>query len=316
MIPGLVCMSHTPLLDRNRPEPEVERRFDAAVSRSAERIAAWEPDLAVLFFPDHFNGFFYDLMPSFCVGVRANSVGDYGTAPGSLRIPEDLALDLARAVIADGVDIAVSYRMTVDHGAAQPIELLSETAAITRVIPVFVNCAAAPRPTFARVRALGEAVGRWAAAREERVVVIGSGGLSHDPPIPSLAGASPEIQAGLIDGRASDHAARTARQNRVLGLGRAFARGETPVRPIHAQWDRDFLDALRDGDTAFCDQWSEDAFTEQAGRGGHEVRTWVAGFAALRAGGTGACETDVAFYEPIKEWITGTAVATATPKAA
>ena len=75
--------------------------------------------------------------------------------------------------------------------------------------------------------------------------------------------------------------------------------------------DRSFMDALCSGNTDFCDQWSEDEFTEQAGRGGHEVRTWVAGFSALRTCGGYAAE--VAFYEPIKEWITGTAVVTATP---
>ena len=311
MIPGLVCMSHTPLLDRNRPDPQVEKRFNAAVTQSSQKIADWEPDLCVVFFPDHFNGFFYDLMPSFCVGVRANSVGDYGTTPGSLRIPEELALDCARACLADGVDVAISYRMIVDHGAAQPIELLSEVASITRIIPIFINCAAAPRPTFARVRELGAAVGRWAAAREERILIIGSGGLSHDPPIPSMATASPEVQAGLIDGRNPDHAARVLRQNRVLGLGRAFAAGETPVRPINPEWDAKFLEALQSGSTTFCDQWSEDELTEQAGRGGHEVRTWIAGFSALQAGG--GYQADVAFYDPIREWITGTAVATATP---
>jgi 2,3-dihydroxyphenylpropionate 1,2-dioxygenase len=304
-------MSHTPLLERNRPQADVERRFNAAVTQTSQKIADWAPDLCVLFFPDHFNGFFYDLMPSFCIGARGRSIGDYGTTPGTLRIPEDLALDCARACLADGVDVTISYRMTVDHGAAQPLELLSEVTEVASVVPIFINCAAAPRPTFARVQALGAAIGRWASARQERILIIGSGGLSHDPPIPDMATASPEVQAELIDGRNADHAARVARQNRVIGLGRAFVAGETPIRPIHPEWDNDFLQALLRGDTRICDQWTDDEITRQAGRGGHEVRTWIAGFSALQA--NGGYSAELAFYDPIKEWITGTAVATAKP---
>lgn len=46
---------------------------------------------------------------------------------------------------------------------------------------------------------------------------------------------------------------------------------------------------MQAGDTTFCDQWTEDELTEQAGRGGHEVRTWIAGFyGSIASTGLGA----------------------------
>lgn len=159
MITGVVCMSHSPLLDRNRTDAGCEARFNAAIRSAEEFTATGEPELTIVFFPDHLSGFFYNMMPSFCVGAAGSSIGDYGTAPGQLDIPEDIAMDCAAACIADGVDVAVSLKMSVDHGAVQPIEMLSTQHALTRIIPIFINCAAAPRPTFGRVRAWGMLLG-------------------------------------------------------------------------------------------------------------------------------------------------------------
>lgn len=314
MLSGAVCISHSPLMDKNRAPAPVEKRFEAAIAKAARQVADWGPDVVVVFFPDHFNGFFYDLMPSFCIGAVASSIGDFGSVPGALDVPEDLAASLAASVTRDGIDAAISYRMQVDHGATQPVELLSAIHPLTRIIPVFINCAAPPRPTFARVRAFGEAVGRWAQAIDVNVAVLASGGLSHDPPIPALAGATPEARAKLIDGRAASHAARLARQTRVYGAGHDYVAGTSKLRPLNPEWDRDFLDHLVRGDLTVGDAWDDNEVTRLAGRGAHEVRTWVAALAALSA--TGGYEAEIGFYEPIQEWITGIALTTATPRAA
>ncbi|MCX5495529.1 3-carboxyethylcatechol 2,3-dioxygenase [Kaistia dalseonensis] len=314
MIAGAVCLSHSPLMDHNRADAGVEARFNAALKSASRKIAEWEPDLCVVFFPDHFNGFFYDLMPAFCIGAAANSIGDFGSVPGQLDVPEDIAVDIATSCTRSGVDIALSYRMQVDHGAVQPVELLSEFHSLTRIVPIFINCAAPPRPTFARVRALGEAVGVWANRTSQRVLFLASGGLSHDPPIPAMKGATPDVRAKLIDGRAASHAARLSRQTRIHGAGHAYVSGTSPLRPLNPTWDRDFLDHLTREDLTVGDDWRDDDITEAAGRGAHEVRSWIAAFGALSA--AGHFQTTVEFYEPVPEWITGMAIATATPRSA
>lgn len=308
MIVGAVCMSHTPLLDKARTDPAVEQEFEAALAKVAAQIEAWAPDLTVVFFPDHFNGFFYDLMPPYCIGARASSIGDYGTAPGVLQVPEDLAVACAKACLDLGVDVALSYRMRVDHGAAQPIELLSRGHRLSPILPIFINCAAPPLPRFSRIRALGAAVGRWAQALDVKVLMLASGGLSHDPPLPSMATAKPEDQAALIDNRGLDHAGRMVRQSRTFNARFAYVEGTSPLLPLDPAWDRDFLDAMVAGNLTIGDDWADRELAAIAGRGGHEVRNWIAALSAL-----GGYSAKVEFYQPIKEWLTGTGILTATP---
>ena len=76
--------------------------------------------------------------------------------------------------------------MKVDHGFTITMLKLFGGIDGAVVLPVFVNCAAHPRPSFKRVRQLGEAIGAFAASLPMRTVLIGSGGLSHDPPTPRL----------------------------------------------------------------------------------------------------------------------------------
>lgn len=52
------------------------------------------------------------------------------------------------------------------------------------MLPVFINGVAAPLPGFQRTRLLGEAMGRFLNTLNKRVLILGSGGLSHQPPVP------------------------------------------------------------------------------------------------------------------------------------
>ena len=308
MIVGTVCLSHCPLMDRTRAPAEAETRFNAAVQEASAFAAEARPDLTVLFFPDHLNGFFYDLLPCFCIGVQGESIGDYGTVPGQLDIPELLAMDCAASCIKAGVDTGISYKMKVDHGAVQPIELLSRTHPLTRMLPIFINCVADPRPSFARAAALGRAVGKWAQARPERILLVGSGGLSHDPPLPTLSNAAPEVKARLTNGANLTHAERVSRQHRTFEAG--YNKPDTSLRPLNPEWDRKFLDALIRGDLTVLDDIDDDTITNTAGSGAHELRTWIAALSAAKLDGTTAA--NLLFYEPIEEWITGMGIMTAS----
>src|SRR5437868_1207909 len=97
-----------------RPSNVFELRSD--ISGPSKEFA---PDYIIQFAPDHFNGFFYDLMPSFCVGAGAVSLGDWGGGTGPLVVPEKTALELIDHVRAEDFDVAVSYRMPVDQGFVQ-----------------------------------------------------------------------------------------------------------------------------------------------------------------------------------------------------
>ena len=100
-----------------------------------------------------------------------------------------------------------------------------------------------------------------------------------------------------------------ARQNAVLGEGAKLVDGTSKLLPLDPEWDQMLLDAFTSGNLSVLDETSDDELTATGGRGGHEVRAWVAALAAMGPG----YNSDVLFYEEIGEWLTGMGVMTATP---
>ena len=300
------CASHTPLMPFTDPGGGVGEAVRAALSRLGERITQFDPQVVFQFSPDHYNGFFYDLMPPFCLGVRASAIGDYGTHKGELRVPEAIALGAHAAASEAGIDLALSYRMVVDHGFTQFWQITVGAADRYPIVPIFINCAAAPLPRFVRVRALGEAIGRFAIGLNKRVLFVGSGGLSHDPPLPQIATADAARREFLIAGRNPPAEAIAARQARVIAAGRASARGEGPCQPLNPVWDAQILDLLARGDLQAFDRFTDAEVRREGGSGGPEIRAWQAAFAALSTAGD--YDSSVEFYRAIPEWIVGMGV--------
>lgn len=272
-------------------------------------VSAFDPELVVIFSPDHYNGFFYRAMPPFCIGTAAEGVGDYGSYKGPLDVPGELATDCARAVLDADVDVAISAAMDVDHGTVQPLQSLFDDAGAVPVIPVFINSVATPLGPLRRVRALGAAVGRHLGTLGKRVLVIGSGGLSHDPPVPTLATAPPAALQRIVHGVPMTTEQRQARQTAVIEAAREFAAGEGSLAPLNPDWDHAFLDLLDTNRISEVDGWDNRWIAEQAGNSAHEVRTWVAAFAALAA--QGDYQTGNHFYRAAPELIAGFAIRTA-----
>lgn len=302
-------MSHSPLLNLPGPPPELMGDIEAAIDQAAAFVAEFDPQLTVVFAPDHYNGFFLRVMPPFCIGTSAQGVGDYGTYAGQLKVAADLAADCAAAVLDRGVDVAVSSGMDVDHAMVQPLERLFGDATACPVIPVFINAVAAPLGPIHRACALGAAVGGYLATLDLRVLILGSGGLSHDPPIPTLATAPPAIRDRLLHGTAMSAEQRQARQDAVIAAARDFAAGTSNLAPLNPEFDQRFLAIIDSGRLDDLDDWSNSFITESGGGSAHEIRTWAAAFAALAA--QGGYRTVNRYYRPAPELIAGFAIRTA-----
>jgi 2,3-dihydroxyphenylpropionate 1,2-dioxygenase len=297
------------MMDYIHPPQEVEAAARSAFAKLAEEVEAFDPELIVLFAPDHFNGFFYELMPPFCIGLRAACAGDWDIGSGPLNVPEALALDLIKFVQQQDVDLTFSYRMQADHGFTQPLELLAGGVARYPVIPIFINGAAKPLPPCRRVLALGTAVGKFLATRRERILIMGSGGLSHDPPTPQMGSVPPQVEEFLIGGKNPTPEARQKRQENVLATGRLLAEGGGSSLPLDAEWDRGLLETFVKGDLQRFATMTDDEISVRGGRGGHEIRAWIAAFAALKA--IGPYEAKTRYYHAIDQWIAGMGIASA-----
>ncbi|MDT5347929.1 MAG: 2,3-dihydroxyphenylpropionate 1,2-dioxygenase [Mycobacterium sp.] len=305
-------MSHSPLLNLPGPSRDLLDDVEAAIAQAREFVRDYDPELVVTFSPDHYNGFFYKVMPPFCIGMRARGVGDYGTYLGPLDVPEDVAANCAKAILGSGVDIAVSASMDVDHGTVQPLEKLFGDARSRPVIPIFINAIGVPLGPLHRCRALGTAVGSYLATLEKRVLIIGSGGLSHSPPVPTLDTAGPAVLQRIVHGEPMTAEQRQARQTAVIAAAKSFAGGESELQPLNPAWDHHFLEIIDAGRLDELDQWSNSFVLHEGGTSAHEIRTWVAAFAALAS--AGPYQTKVRYYKPAAELIAGFAIRTAAPQ--
>ena len=307
----LICCSHSPLMVTGIEESEqnVQTQFFNELNEASSALHAFHPDLVVVFGPDHFNGFFYELMPAFCIGTAAEGAKDWHLEGGPLRVPREVATACVRFLQSRDFDVAISHQMKVDHGTTIPLFKLTGALARYDVLPIFVNCAADPRPSFRRVRQFGEAIGEFLADKDLRVTLVGSGGLSHDPPTPRLEMSPPDVARRLIVRQTPTQEELDARENRVIKAARDLTVGKGPCLPPSEQWDRDFLQTFLGDKLEDFDGMTDAAIDRVAGFGAHEVRTWVAAAAAARK--IGNPHPELRYYHLVPEWITGMAIVVA-----
>jgi 2,3-dihydroxyphenylpropionate 1,2-dioxygenase len=302
-IVGMVGMSHSPFATM-LPPPRGDApgaRFLAAAARAAAAVAALRPDTLVVIGPDHFHANFYDAMPPFVLGVaEAEAFGDFGTRSGPLPVASALAWCIHDGLARGGFDVALSYAITVDHGIVQSYDMVRGEADLP-LVPLVVNTAAPPLPSMSRCVALGRSLGAAIRAADAgRVLIVASGGLSHWLPSndPRDASVPAERRAAMIHGRSDVRAFSAAREQGVRALA------GSPDAPVNAAWDSWFLKQLVTADLDPVTDLGDEGLEERAGRGGHEIRTWLIGSAAA------ARPLLWTSYEPVPEWITGMGIGT------
>ncbi len=154
-------------------------------------LARTKPDVAVVFYNDHGLNFFLDKLPTFAVGATAEyrSADEGWGIPVSRPIPgdADLSWHLINALVADEFDVTMCQEMLIDHAVTIPMALIWPGAASSakpwpvKIVPIEINTVQHPLPSLARCLKLGRSIGRTLESyqRDLRVVVVGTGGLSH-----------------------------------------------------------------------------------------------------------------------------------------
>lgn len=187
---GGITTSHVPAIGgaiamQRQNEPYWKPFFDGFLP-VRQWLAQTRPDVAVVFYNDHGLNFFLDKMPTFAVGAAPeyrNADEGWGipTLPPLMGDPA-LSWHLIESLVDDEFDPVSCQEMLVDHAVSLPMALLwPDQACPVRVIPVCINTVQAPLPSARRCYKLGQAVARaiqsWPG--NEKVVMIGTGGLSH-----------------------------------------------------------------------------------------------------------------------------------------
>ncbi len=296
-------ISHSPLIGLNPVDAAVSDALHTALAAARDTVRAFDPELVVLLGPDHYNGFFNELMPPFCIGTQATSVGDYLTPAGALNVDEEAALGLASHLMDRDFDMAVSRRMEVDHGFAQSLQVLWGGLDTPPVLPIFLNAVAAPGiPRLRRCRALGTEIGRFLDGLPRRTLLIGSGGLSHEPPVPTLAHPDAAVRERITVKNHPTQAECDVKTERVKAAGMALAAGDGTIKDLNPAWDARWMDVIASGELDALTALSEQSIDAEGGRSAHESKTWLVARAALPAG---PLDCPLRWYRAIPEFIAG-----------
>lgn len=294
MSSALVCASHSPLLYCFDKAPEDWEAIQRGFKEARSFVEKFDPELVFVFGSDHFNGFFLNLMPSFCVGFSAEATADIGGFSGPLDVPADIALAAVEHLQSDGIDPAVSYQMTVDHAFSQTIELMTGSLDAIPIVPIFINCITKPFVPFQRTRLLGESVGRFAKSLNKRVLFLASGGMSHHPRryYPVFGEADESVSAWqLSGGRLKQSMSSQQWLDRLESMhiegAKMITRGERTAADMRLNKESDdrFLDVLLAGRFKEFDSWNQDELVEQGGIGSMELQAWIAAAAAHKEHG-------------------------------
>lgn len=188
---GGIFTSHVPAIGgaiaRGAQNEPYWRPFFAAWPPAQQWLADRRPDVVVVFYNDHGLNFFLDKMPTFAVGAAPSySNADEGwglpTFPTQAGHPE-LSWAIIEKLVASEFDVTTCQELKIDHAVTVPLALAwpGSQAAPVKIVPIAINTVQHPLPSARRCLALGRAVGEALAEWQgsERILVMGTGGLSH-----------------------------------------------------------------------------------------------------------------------------------------
>lgn len=298
-----IAMSHSPMIMTSEEAAgQKGQGFIQAANEMKKRLENSGADVIVLVSDDHFNSYFYDHMPSFTIGIdNCEGWGDWQIPAYQVPVQKELAKHILNTGLENNFDFAFTMKMKIDHGHTQAIYFLNTDLKIP-VVPIAVNTVAPPLPTMDRCFQLGEmlrqAIESWES--DVKVAIVASGGLSHWVPIPSIDSEKPDDQKlihilknGRTEIQQLDEYLQT-RETRVTSL---------KTGPVNEEWDRLFLKLIEEKDFASLRKWDAEFINDKGGNGGQEIRNWLVLLGTLKN-----FDFELAFYEPIPEWVTGMAI--------
>ncbi len=197
---GVFATSHI-LFSPAGVEAKAERAF-AGMREIGRRIQALRPDAIVVISSEHMFNINLALQPPFTVGVADayTPFGEMGIERRSFLGHRALAETLVEIAAENGFDLAKAEELEPDHGVALPL-LFSNPDGWTPVVPIIVNINMSPLPRPRRCLELGRTLGGaivHGRPAGERVVVVGTGGLSHWVNVPGMGRVNEEFDRHVI----------------------------------------------------------------------------------------------------------------------
>lgn len=211
-----VGSSHIPAIgaawdNKKTAEPYWQPVFKG-FEKSKEWIAKVKPDVCIVVYNDHASAFSLDIIPTFAIGCASEyGIADEGWGPRpvpKVKGHPELAAHIVQSLVLDEFDITIVNKMEVDHGLTVPLTLMfgQPEEWPCPIIPLCVNVVVYPVPTGNRCYMLGKAIRKAVESfpRDLRIVIFGTGGLSHQLQGPRAGLINKEFDARFLDNLTKD----------------------------------------------------------------------------------------------------------------
>jgi protocatechuate 4,5-dioxygenase beta chain len=211
-----VATSHIPAvgaaLDLGKSSEPYWQPVFQGYEKAKEWFAQTKPDAIILIYNDHASAFSLEMIPTFALGCADQfAPADEGWGPRPVPVVKgypELAWHIAQSTILDEFDITIINKMDVDHGLTVPLSLMfgQPSEWPCRVIPLAVNVVQYPPPTGNRCFNLGKAIRRAVESFDsnERIVIMGTGGMSHQLQGPRAGFINSAFDKAFLDGLTQD----------------------------------------------------------------------------------------------------------------
>ena len=191
-IVATVALSHAPGLTGwlDQAPPDQQDSLREGFSELGRLVRETKPDVIVGIANDHVLNLPLDTMTDFCVGTADNWHGPAEWFKDWVNVPDyqvagnrDLARTLVREGGRQGLKLAFKDELLFDDNWSVPLLYLTPDYDIP-LVPIHMNCIVPPLPSpqscYEVGRVIADIVREYRPAGE-RVVLMGTGGLSHDP---------------------------------------------------------------------------------------------------------------------------------------
>jgi aromatic ring-opening dioxygenase catalytic subunit (LigB family) len=182
---------------------EAGERVFAGMKEVGARVRSDAPDVLVIVSSDHMYNYDLNLQAPFAVATDDEHVpfGDMDLPKAPLPGHGAFAHGLLDFAAANDFDLARLQGYRPDHGIVLPALLASPQRTIP-IVPIIVNTGMDPVPRLTRAWRLGEILARYVAdarPENERVVVMGTGGLSHWLGVAEMGRTNPLFDHAVMD---------------------------------------------------------------------------------------------------------------------
>jgi protocatechuate 4,5-dioxygenase, beta chain len=186
-----VATSHIPAIGAAWDNGKMAEPYWQPVFKGFEWSKKWiadlKPDVCIVVYNDHMSAFSLEIVPTFAIGCAAEfTIADEGWGPRKVPVVKgqpELAWHIAQSTVLDEFDMTIVNKMEVDHGLTVPLTLMfgQPQEWPCPIVPLAVNVVVYPVPTGHRCFMLGKAIRKAVDSfdKDLRVVIFGTGGMSH-----------------------------------------------------------------------------------------------------------------------------------------